>query len=89
MDRLTELGHLIMEGLARSFGLDVDYFRDKYTASPFTPFRLFYYPVDKTGTHEDDGSERWGVGRHTDYGVLTILAQDDTGGLQVKYCGTV
>jgi len=84
MKRQTILGHLIMEGLARSFGHDVDYFREKYTTSPFTPFRLFYYPVDESGLHESDGTERWGVGRHTDYGVLTILAQDDTGGLQVE-----
>ncbi|MBM4254207.1 MAG: isopenicillin N synthase family oxygenase, partial [Deltaproteobacteria bacterium] len=29
----------------------------------------------------------WGVGEHTDYGLLTILKQDDCGGLEIKRQG--
>jgi len=84
MEALTVLGHLIMELIGRSLALDPNYFREKFTSEPFTPFRLFYYPPDDLGYHLDDHTERWGVGEHTDYGVITILAQDEIGGLQVK-----
>ena len=40
-------------------------------------FRIFHYPPSPP---RDEG---WGVGEHTDYGLLTLLAQDDSGGLQV------
>jgi len=51
------------------------------TADPLILFRIFHYPpVPAT-----PGSEsQWGAGEHTDYGLLTILQQDDVGGLQVK-----
>ena len=39
-------------------------------------FRIFNYPASEQDT--------WGVGEHTDYGLLTILKQDDAGGLEVK-----
>lgn len=29
----------------------------------------------------------WGVGEHTDYGMLTLDAQDDVGGLEVRTSG--
>lgn len=44
-------------------------------------FRIFNYPPNLSPS---DGKPIWGVGEHTDYGVLTILKQDDSGGLQVK-----
>ena len=81
MDSLTQLGHILMTGVAISLGLDKDFFRNEFTNEPFIPFRLFHYPADPTGLH-DDGRVRWGVGRHTDYGVLTLLRQDDCGGLE-------
>ena len=72
----TRAAHAIMEGVALSLGLDAQYFRRTYTAQPTLLFRVFEYPAS-------DG-DAWGVGEHTDYGLLTLLAQDDAGGLQVK-----
>jgi len=76
MEEATRSAHAIMEGVALSLGLDAQYFRRTYTADPTLLFRVFEYPAG------DD--ESWGVGEHTDYGLLTLLAQDEHGGLQVK-----
>ena len=104
MNALTELGHLIMEGVALSLGLEEKFFRTRFTEEAFTPFRLFHYPLalspaeklwqEKNGgaaagvfqseSEEEHLDGTWGVAQHTDYGVLTILKQDDIGGLQVK-----
>jgi isopenicillin N synthase-like dioxygenase len=84
MDGMTALGHALMEGIALSLGLDASYFADRYMQDPLTLFRIFNYPGDPTAA---DDEPRWGVGEHTDYGMLTILKQDDTGGLQVKSGG--
>jgi isopenicillin N synthase-like dioxygenase len=68
----------IMEGVALSLGLDADYFHTHYTARPTLLFRIFHYPAAAPD------AEGWGVGEHTDYGLLTLLAQDALGGLWVK-----
>ncbi|MBP6011860.1 MAG: isopenicillin N synthase family oxygenase [Alphaproteobacteria bacterium] len=78
MARTTLAAHAVMRGVALSLGLDADYFADRYTADPTVLFRVFHYPPARA----IDGE--WGVGEHTDYGLLTLLAQDDCGGLQVK-----
>jgi len=76
MDEATNAAHAIMEGVALSLGLDAHYFRRTYTAEPTLLFRVFEYPAGD--------AESWGVGEHTDYGLLTLLAQDEHGGLQVR-----
>lgn len=81
MDALTGVGHHLMAGLSQSLGLDPAYFDRHYTHDPLVLFRIFNYP------YAPDRADSWGVGEHTDYGVLTILRQDDTGGLQVKSRG--
>jgi isopenicillin N synthase-like dioxygenase len=78
IDALTSLGQAVLRGVALSLGLDADYFAAGYTADPTVLFRVFRYPASPPG----DGG--WGVGEHTDYGLLTLLAQDANGGLQVR-----
>jgi isopenicillin N synthase-like dioxygenase len=81
LDALTRLGHALMEGIAVSLALDATYFVDRYTADPLVLFRIFNYPSRPAPAGPD---VQWGVGEHSDYGLLTILWQDDVGGLQVK-----
>jgi isopenicillin N synthase-like dioxygenase len=78
IDRLTEVGQAVLRGVAVSLDLEADYFSSGYTADPTILFRVFHYPPSTPDT------EDWGVGEHTDYGLLTLLAQDSNGGLQVR-----
>jgi isopenicillin N synthase-like dioxygenase len=77
MAALTRLCHRLMAGLALSLGLEESYFADRYTGDPLTLFRIFNYPPPPD-------PNLWGVGEHTDYGLLTVLLQDSTGGLEVR-----
>ena len=81
IDAVTRLGHRLMEGIATSLGLPAAYFAQRYTADPLILFRIFNYPTQPVPEGMD---VHWGVGEHTDYGLLTILHQDDVGGLQVR-----
>jgi len=84
MQAVTQLGHRLMEGIALSLGLDAGYFAKRYTADPLILFRLFNYPSQPVPEGLD---VQWGVGEHTDYGLLTILHQDHIGGLAVHTPG--
>ena len=78
IDALTGVGQAVLRGVALSLGLDADYFAAGYTARPTVLFRVFRYPAPPPG------EAGWGAGEHTDYGLLTLLAQDANGGLQVR-----
>ncbi|WP_418117602.1 isopenicillin N synthase family dioxygenase [Variovorax sp. 350MFTsu5.1] len=84
MAAVTQLGHRLMEGIALSLGLEAGYFAKRYTADPLILFRLFNYPSQPVPEGLD---VQWGVGEHTDYGLLTILHQDHIGGLAVHTPG--
>jgi isopenicillin N synthase-like dioxygenase len=78
MDAVEAVAQHVMRAIAVSLGLEPGYFHDNYTAHPTILFRIFHYPP--SSARPDD----WGVGEHTDYGLLTLLAQDSNGGLQVR-----
>jgi isopenicillin N synthase-like dioxygenase len=53
---------------------------DRYFARPTTFLRLLHYPP-----HPADAPDgQFGSAPHTDYGIITLLAQDDRGGLEVR-----
>ena len=79
MEEMESLGSRILRAMAVALGHDDDYFDVTLTrGDPVVLFRIFHYPP----TPPDPAT--WGVGEHTDYGLLTLLAQDRHGGLQVR-----
>ena len=77
IEAMTDLGHALMRGVALALGLDAGWFDRHLTAEPTVLFRIFHYPPDPV-------PEQWGVAEHTDYGLLTMLRQDENEGLQVR-----
>ncbi|MBH0120815.1 isopenicillin N synthase family oxygenase [Rhodococcus sp. CX] len=70
----------LMRGLALALGLDADWFAPMFR-DPLATLRMLHYPPVPANETAP------GAGAHTDYGSLTLLAQDDVGGLQVAARG--
>lgn len=93
LDAMTRLGQAILRGMALGLGLPASWFADRLTRDPLVLFRVFRYPpgdpdpADPANPAGGPGGGRWGVGEHTDYGLLTILGQDRHPGLQVRTPG--
>lgn len=72
----------VMRAIAVGMGLGESYF-DTYTDVGDNTLRLLHYPeVEKSVFVKNKMQVR--AGEHTDYGSITLLFQDDRGGLQVK-----
>lgn len=54
--------------------LDKDFFQQTICKNHLDALRIFHYPHD-----EKVSKDIWGVGEHTDYGLLTILMATDKG----------
>lgn len=74
-----DLGLALLPAFSIAAGEAPDYFTRRFEP-PSTALRLIHYPP--TPALPDD--ELFGINPHTDYGFLTILAQDDVGGLQIR-----
>ena len=77
MEALEEMAFKLLELLARSLDLRPGRLRG-FFREPTTFFRLNHYPPCPSP------ELALGVGRHKDPGALTILYQDDVGGLDVR-----
>ena len=73
------VAHHLLRGFAIGLGKQADFFLQK-TVTPMSRASFVYYPPQDAAM----GPDQFGVGPHTDFGVLTVLCQDDVGGLQVQ-----
>lgn len=73
-----ELGQRLLEGFALALDIDRTFFRALYR-HPLVRSRLVHYPPQ-----QGDQDSQFGAAPHTDWGCITVLWQDDVGGLQVR-----
>lgn len=76
---MCSLAQRLMQLLALSLHLPEDYFDDMHE-SPMVTLRMIRYPAHP----EDADANTFGAGAHTDWGAITLLAQDMWGGLEVQ-----
>lgn len=69
----------LLRAIATALGIDRDFFDQRFV-EPISVFRMIHYPPRQTAT----APEQQGAGAHTDYGCITLLYQDQAGGLQVQ-----
>jgi isopenicillin N synthase-like dioxygenase len=76
---LRDVSNRLVECIATGLGLAHDHFETHFR-KPTTFVRMLHYPPQPPDAPED----LFGSAPHTDYGFLTLVCQDDTGGLEVK-----
>lgn len=68
----------LLKAMAEALQLEADFFSRCFT-DHVTVLRMIHYPPRPSIEHDN------GAGAHTDYGCVTLLLQDDIGGLEVKH----
>jgi isopenicillin N synthase-like dioxygenase len=77
MAKMTALGLSMAHGLTEALDLPCGWFLP-FFKEPTLFLRLLHYP------RQPDETGLFGSAPHTDYGFITILAQDEVGGLEVR-----
>lgn len=75
----TQLGYTLLELFEAALELPAGYFRKSFDA-PMAFIRALHYPPGPDPRPED----LYGSAPHSDFGFLTVVTQDDVGGLQVQ-----
>lgn len=78
-DATHEVARHLMRAAALGLNLPEEFFLRGHE-KPLSRASMIYYPPQPP----EMGVEQFGVGPHTDFGVLTVLCQDAVGGLQVQ-----
>jgi isopenicillin N synthase-like dioxygenase len=76
---LSRVAGELTRALAACLGLPQDHFDGVFAGTPHWFGKLIRYVG-----RDDDGPDAQGVGPHADWGFLTLLLQDGTGGLQAR-----
>jgi isopenicillin N synthase-like dioxygenase len=82
-DAMGTCGADLMRAVAVSLDRAPDFFADKYRKR-LQRTQIIYYPPQPP----DLGEDEFGVAPHTDFGCITLLWQDDNGGLEVLERGS-
>ncbi|MET7380749.1 2-oxoglutarate and iron-dependent oxygenase domain-containing protein [Streptomyces sp. NPDC005526] len=78
IDRLSAVADRLLRELLTAIGAPADFYAPVFGAHAHPHLKLVRYPGSA-----GDGTDQ-GVGAHKDYGFLTLLLQDEVGGLQVQ-----
>lgn len=78
---MDHVGEELLGALCVAIGLDEDHFADAFSGDRAWMAKLAHY----VGGVTEAGSQ--GVGLHADYGFITLLLQDEVGGLEVRPYG--
>jgi isopenicillin N synthase-like dioxygenase len=75
--KLQRIGDTLLKAFSIAMGENEDFFLANYYENQSSVVRFLRYPP----RHET----ALGCGAHSDYGILTLLLQDEIGGLQIQY----